>query len=107
MNLASTTFGHKLPETATPFLDYQRIFDELQQYKNEKSLYNLSLDVDVLKDIMKEADWYELIIPAAHIAFDSPCKAQYFSDFVVSVLKVYIDKYCKYMREKWEAPKLA
>lgn len=107
MSFASTTLGHKLPDAAIPFLDYQRIFDELQQYKNEKSLYNLSLDVETLKEILTEAGWYELIIPAAHIAFDSPAKLSMFADFAISVLKVYIDKYCKYMREKWEAPKLA
>lgn len=105
-HIESTTQEHVLPPQALPFLDYQRIFEELEQYKNEKSLYNLSITKDCLRHILETDGWYALIIPGAHIAFDGMDKLPLFTDFAISVLKIYIDKFCKYYREQWEAPRM-
>lgn len=105
-HLESTTQEYTLPSQALPFLDYQRIFEDLEQYKNEKTLYNLSLNKECLQNILAADGWYSLIIPGAHIAFDSMEKLPLFTDFATSVLKLYIDKFCKYYREQWEAPRM-
>ena len=106
MRAVSTTGEHTIPANALQFLDYQRIFEELVQYKNEKTLYNISLKKDVLQRILQVGGWYGLIIPEAHIRFDGIEKVALFTDFAASVLKVYVDKFCKYYREMWEAPRM-
>ncbi len=44
------------------YLDWTAIFFELERKKNEWKFYNLLLDKDCLKELMKKGDWYELII---------------------------------------------
>lgn len=107
LQLEATTQEHKLPDKALPFLDYARIFEELQQYKNEKTLYNLSIQQDKLKEILETDGWYTMLIPKSHIAFDSMDKLPLYTDFAIMALKVYIDKFFKYHREQWEAPKMS
>jgi hypothetical protein len=89
-----------------PFLDYERIFDELEIYKNEKFYYNISLCKNGLGAILRTDGWYALIIPKAHLAVDSMEKLSMCSDFAVMALKSYIDKFYKYEKNRWEAPRL-
>ena len=42
---------HKLPDSVLPLLDYQRIFEELEQYKSEKRYYNISIVKEKLQEI--------------------------------------------------------
>lgn len=107
LQLEATTQEHRLPDKALPFLDYARIFEELQQYKNEKTLYNLSVQQDKLQAIMEEDGWYGMLIPKSHIAFDNMDKLPLYTDFAIMALKVYIDKFLKYHREQWEAPRMS
>lgn len=107
LQLESTTQEHKLPDEALPFLDYARIYEELQQYKNEKTLYNLSIQQDKLQEILETDGWYAMLIPKSHIAFDSMDKLPLYTDFAIMALKVYIDKFLKYHREQWEAPRMS
>ncbi len=105
MHLESTTEEHVIPSMALDYLDYDRVFDELERYKFEKSLFNLSMEKKVFKDILATNGWYGLKIPAAHIRFDSMEKLSLFTDFAISALKIYIDKFYKYCRDLWEAPR--
>jgi hypothetical protein len=106
VQIESVTEEQTLDGWALPFLDYSRIFDELEAYKNEKLYYNITLCKDALKEILRSNGWYSLIIPKAHIAVDSMEKLILNSDFAVMVLKSYIDKFYKYEKDRWEAPLL-
>lgn len=96
----------KIPASELPLLDYYRIFDEIQQYKNEKSYYNISIDRNKLKPILETEGWYELIISKKQLAIDSISKIEYATDYAIMALKSYMDKFFKYEQERWEAPLL-
>lgn len=103
-HIESTTKEHTLDKAILPYLNYSRIYEELQRYKNEKLYYNITIDKSVLKNIMEYDGWYSLIIPKTHIQIDSVLKLEDATDYAVMVLKIYIDKFYIYNKEKWEAP---
>lgn len=106
MQMISITDEHTLDKEYIPYLDYDRMFEELETYKNEKLYYNISIVKDRIKDILLVEGWYSLIIPKVHIKIDSFEKLEAATDYCIMVLKSYIDKFYKYEKERWEAPLL-
>lgn len=88
-----------IPASTLALLDYYRIFDEIQQYKNEKSYFNISIDRNKLKSILETDGWYELIIPEKQLEIDSIRKIDYATDYAIMALKSYMDKFCKFEQE--------
>lgn len=106
LNIQVVDTRFTIPASTLALLDYYRIYDEIQQYKNEKSYFNISIDRDKLKPILETNGWYELIIPQKQLEIDSIRKIEYATDYAIMVLKSYIDKFCKFEQERWEAPLL-
>jgi hypothetical protein len=52
---------HTIEEQFIPFLDYDRILEELETYKNEKGYYNISLTKEGIQDVLKTDGWYSII----------------------------------------------
>lgn len=97
---------HVLPSEVLPFLDMQRIFEELQQYKSEKRYYNISIVADKLLDILQTDRWYVLLIPKHHLKINTLAKLEAATDYAIMALRSYMDKFFKYEKERWEAPML-
>lgn len=106
MDIEANNTRFTISGTTLAVLDYYRIFDEIQQYKNEKSYFNISIDRNKLQDILATDGWYELIIPKKQLAIDSISKIEYATDYAIMALKAYMDKFFKFERERWEAPLL-
>ena len=104
LHFESTTKEHTLDKRILPYLNYSRVYEELQRYKNEKFYYNITIDKSLLKDIMEYDGWYSLIIPKTHIQIDSVMKLEDATDYAIMVLKIYMDKFFVYNKEKWEEP---
>ena len=95
-----------LPADILPLLDVQRIFEELQEYKSEKRYFNISIVKDRLLDILREDGWYGLLIPQNHLEINSMAKLEAATDYAVMALRSYMDKFFKFEKERWEAPRL-
>lgn len=106
LNIMPDTYEYTIDSQYIPYLDYQQIYEELQLYKNDKKYYNLSIDKSVLKEIISKRGWYSLIIPKSYVKIDSVDKLYSVSEYAVMILKVYMDKFFKFHKEKWEAPLL-
>ena len=100
--LASQKEENKL--SGFEYLDYPRMYLELQQYKNEKNFYNVSLDVNQLRSILEAKDWYTLLIPASELVVSSMESVQRITDVAIMLLKGYLGKYFKFHKAKWESP---
>lgn len=107
VQLESTTQEHTIDKAILKYLDYDRIYSELQRYKNEKLYYDICIDKSKLFDIMSYDGWYSLIIPKTHIEINTFEKLNSATDYAIMVLKSYIDKFFTYNKEKWEAPFLS
>lgn len=106
LQMRSVTEEHTLDVQFLPYLDYDRMFEELEQYKNEKLYYNISIVKQKIRAILETDGWYALVIPQSHLRIDSVDKLESVVDFCIMVLKSYMDKFYKYEKEKWEAPLL-
>ena len=91
-----------MPAENIPVLDYYRIFDEIEQYKNEKQYFNITIDRDRLQPILADREWYQFIIPTEHLKIDSIKRLEEVTDFAIMALKVYVDKFFKFEKEAWE-----
>ncbi len=102
-SLKSETEKNYLNLKYLPLLNYDRMFEELVQYKNEKLYHNIIIQKDKLIEILSNNDWYSFIIPKAHLEIDVYEKIESVTDFCIIVLKSYLDKFYKFEKSKWEA----
>ena len=94
----------KLRDKHLALLDWNRIFFALQQMKNERSWYNMTLTMDILQTLMADASWYELVIQKADMEFrDFGRDVERWENITISLLRAYIDRAYKRSKGKWEA----
>jgi hypothetical protein len=97
----------RIQDNYLEYLDFDTIYWQLVQYKNEKKYYNISLERNILPKIMKNDNWYYgLIIPEEELQLNSLEKANKATSYITLVLQSYIDKFFIYQKNKWEAPYL-
>ena len=85
-------------------LDKNRIYNELEQYREEKGYFNLTIKRETVLKILSLKDWYKLIIPERELVLDSLAKIDAATDYAIIVLKSYIDRYYRNEKARWEAP---
>lgn len=95
-----------LPKEILSILDLQRMFEELQEYKVHRSYYNISIEADKLPSILEVEGWYGLLIPKEQLEINTIAKLDAATGFAIMALKSYMDKFYKFEKEKWEAPRL-
>lgn len=106
MNIQANVEENTIGIDALQLLNYYRIFDELQDYKNEKSYFNISIEREKIKNILMVEGWYSLIIPKKHLIIDSYSQIEVVTDFAIMVMKSYLDKFYKFEKQRWETPYL-
>ncbi len=106
LKMSAVSEEHVLPSDRLAYLDYDRIFAELEQYKNEKAYFNISIVKEKLPDILRLDGWYALLIPKNHLEIDSIPKLEAATDYAIMALKSYMDKFFTYEKDRWEAPYL-
>ena len=91
----------KLTNVHTNHFDWFEIYEELIKFKNERSWYNLNIDLSVVKEILANNNWYELFIPIEDL------KPRYYEDVFrwqeigIALLKNYIDKFYNYKKQDY------
>ncbi|UYZ13740.1 DEAD/DEAH box helicase family protein [Brevibacillus sp. WF146] len=92
----------KLEPIHLAFMDLERIYFELQKFKNERAWYNLKLSKENIKELLNRQDWYILYIPKAEMVFDSFQKVKRWEEIAVALLKKYCEQYYWYRKKEWE-----
>ena len=94
----------KLTANHLSWLDWNRIFFALQQMKNERSWYNMELTLDMLRTLMSNPSWYELIIQRADLEFhDFGRDVERWEHITIALLRAYMDRAYKSCKGTWEA----
>ncbi len=102
MKITAITTPVQMPKDIIDLLDYQRMYEDLEMYKNEKSFFNLSIDKFKLKDILLDTRWYSYYIPSSQLTVKSMADRENMTDLAIMALKSYIDKFVKFEKSKWE-----
>lgn len=92
-----------LSESNYRFLDWNKIYIDILNYKVEKHYSNLSISQEVLRDIIENTDWYILYINKEELVLDRFDKIYIWYDIVLTLLKKYIDYFYNYQRNKFNA----
>lgn len=106
-----TIESQKLEERHLAFVDWKEVFFRVQQFKNERSWYNINISPESLQEIIVEKDWYELVIPSGELEPNTFRKVLEWQEIIIALLKGYIDRYynmfkSSYLSEHMETAEL-
>lgn len=96
----------KLDQNHLAFLDWDRIYFEIQKFKNERSWYNVNLSIVALKDILLNPYWYTLQIPSTELALNDYSKVRLWYELATSLLKSFIERLYNYQKNKFYSDKI-
>lgn len=96
----------KLESKHIAFLDWNRIYFDIQKFKNERSWYNVNLSVEALKDILLSPDWYTLQIPSTELELNDYSKVKLWHELALSLLKAFIERLYNYQKNKFYSDKI-
>lgn len=86
------------------YLDWNKIFFDIVNYKNERSWYNLDLSLEMLKALASNNTWYRLYIPEFDMQFTDFARCiSLWQEIVTTLLKMYIDRVYNNAKSKWMA----
>jgi len=87
-------------------LDYDALFFELEQFKRERSWYNINISKNGIHRLLKDPTWYTLYLPQARMNpanFDGVLLLQ---QVAAELLKRYCDHYYNYRKREYIEPRL-
>ncbi|MFI3322808.1 MAG: DEAD/DEAH box helicase family protein [Rikenellaceae bacterium] len=94
----------KLSDINLAYLDWDKIFFDLQHLKNDKSWYNFEIDYNKIEGIINDGSWYRLLIPQKYLEPTNFVKdVADWQDIVSSLLKKYCDVVYNRRKAAWMA----
>ncbi len=88
------------------FLDFDAIWFELAQYKNEKAWYNLQLNRKTIVDLLADPGWYRLYIPPEMLEIRDFERIRLWQEIAIALLKKYAERYYSFRKNEYEGPHL-
>ena len=88
------------------FLDFNAIYFELQQFKNEQFWYNLCLPREEMAGLLSRKDWYVLLIPKEEMRFRSFRQVLRWQEIACALVKKYADRFYKFKKQEYESDHL-
>ncbi|MCC6548496.1 MAG: hypothetical protein IT279_00355 [Ignavibacteriaceae bacterium] len=95
----------KLLKEHLAFLDWTDLYFSLQNFKNERSWYNLNLSMTELKRILENPDWYVLEIPSAELEVSDFSQVKVWQEIALSLLKSYTERLYNYQKNLYYGSK--
>lgn len=97
--------GH-LEQRHLAFLNFEEIFFELAQYKNEKAWYNLQLNRKTVSALLTDPSWYRLYIPQDMLEVADFARVRIWQEIAIALLKKYTERYYSFRKQEYEGPHL-
>ena len=96
----------KIDESHLAFLDWNRVYFDIQKFKNERSWYNINLSIPAMKNILLSPDWYVLQIPRSELELNDYSKVNLWHELAVSLLKSFIERLYNFEKGKYYSDKI-
>ena len=96
----------KLADRHISLLNMDELYFELEQFKRERSWYNLNIDKTGIQKLLSDKTWYTLFLPTARLepaGFDDVSLLQQVS---AELLKRFCDHYYNYCKRSFIEPRL-
>ena len=92
----------KLKKEHLEFINLDELYLELEEYKNEKNINNLIISRENIKEFLDNNYWYNLKIPKNELDINTFEDYKKFENIVITLLKLYMDRFYKINKESWE-----
>ncbi len=92
----------RLGERHIAFMNIDEIYFALQQYKNERCLYNLNLSRRNIIQLLTSPGWYTLFIPEDELRVERFDRVRRWQEIAIALLKKYCDRFYQHERARWE-----
>ncbi|MCD8282010.1 MAG: DEAD/DEAH box helicase family protein, partial [Prevotella sp.] len=85
------------------FIDWNKVYFDLIDYKNEKGWHNMTLSAPALREsIAPPATWYDLAVPVSAMEFsDYKSCVDLWQTIVTFLLKCYVERVYNNVKSKW------
>lgn len=84
------------------FMDIDAIYTELQQFKNEKSWFNLNFPLERMVELLSNDGWYHLYIPEDQLQPDNFKKVAQWQEIAIALMKKYTERFYKHQKAIWD-----
>ena len=93
----------KIPESILELVDWEKIYLQLLEYKQEKGFHNLIFDIEILKRILNpDEDLYELsVMEESEVVPTSLAELERLEGLVLTLLCKYIAKFYSIIQKQW------
>ena len=97
-----------IQEASLKLLDWEKIYLQLLEYKQEKQFYNLIFDTEILKKILNPNEGlYKLsIMDESEVAPTSLAELEHLEGLVITLLRKYIAKFYRIVQKQWNDEKV-
>ena len=85
------------------FVNWAKVYFEVQEFKSSKGFQNLAVDLDELKEIIKSNAWYKLYIPQDKMIFSTFKNVLLWEELTIVLLKKYMEYYYLFFKNKFNA----
>lgn len=96
----------RLGSQQTAFMDFERIYSEMVDFKNERAWFNLNLPRQKVRELLAATDWYLLWIPKDQLDFTGFDCVRRWEEIAIALLKKYVERYYKHQKATWENDRL-
>lgn len=85
------------------FLNEEALYQHMQEVKNQRGYYNLALPREAVGTLLRNRDWYKLLIPPSELDFTKFGQVRIWQQIAEALLSTYCERYYKFHRQRWEA----
>ncbi len=96
----------KLLAAQLSLLNYDALYFELEQFKRERSWYNLNISKEGIHRLLADPNWYTLYMPAARLTPSNYDGVLLLQQVATELLKRYCDHYYNYRKREFIEPRL-
>ena len=107
-NSAEATLETRIPKPSLALLDWEKIYLQLLEYKQEKQYHNLIFNMETLKEIMNpDRGAYTLSVMAeSEVKPQSLAELERLETLVLTLLQKYITKFYKIIQKQWSSKRV-
>jgi hypothetical protein len=88
------------------FLDWERMYFDLQRLKAERSWHNMDLPREAPRELLQRHDWYTLLVPEDLLAVGGFARVRVWQEMALALLTKYCDRFYKDRKAAYEAQHL-
>ena len=92
-----------LSETHISLLNWNKLYLEIQNFKADKSYFNLGLSLDELRSILSNISWYNLYITPQKLEFSAYNNVFTWQEIATTLLKKYIEQFYLFHKNKFHS----